>query len=482
MASKLTGADISEITRQSDVTSKPVRDNFTNLKNKTNELVDEIAAAAIGTTNAETTAARPYHTNLKERLDSIWDGKQNYVKNGGAVTEQGTPDMTVAVAAGEAKISGIDAKWAAANSATITVPGSNTRLDIVVAQSDSTLTVVTGVAAASPVFPSVSSTQVVLAVLVVKNTTTSLNEGTEIFTVKNFENPYFPNLYINTAYTATNKKHNNVIVDSTAAITGTLECQGFCHIANYNNAGADGSGEAVVGTNITGKYNTGTQWTLVNAATDGTPGGVGSTLTGSGGAGVTNQSYKPYLGNAGVSAGNLIIKAFSIYIKDIDLTGGNGAAGVTELDPGGIFPAGNFGVGASGRDGQNGGGVTLTAISEIEILTGGTLDLSGGTGGNGGSASGGSVGNLGGDGGDGGNGGSLTYTSKTFTNNGTLTQASGSVGTGGTGSGGSDSNSNGAAGTAGTPGSTSATLYNFTDGLPSGYADWVHALYTGYAV
>jgi hypothetical protein len=480
MASKLTSADISEITRQSDVISKPVRDNFTNLKNKTNELVDEIAAAAIGTTNAETTASRPYHSNLKERLDSIWDGKQNYIKNGGAVTEQAAPDMTVAIAAGEAKISGIDCKWSAQNSAAISAPGANTRLDLVVAQSDSTITVVTGAAAASPVFPSVSSTQVVLAALVVKAATASLNEGTEIFNVLNFENPYFPNLYINTAYTATNKSHNNVIVDlSSAVITGTLECQGYCHIIEYDNPGADGSGEGAGNSSITGcGYDADDDWRIANQ-------GTSDILDGTNYDGVAPSSGTPvYIGASGSqsSASDLSINAYSIYINNIDLSGGFGDDGVTERDANDFstaFPiSGKLYTGASGGAGATSKNITLNAIDEITIN--GTVDLSGGDGGDAGNASSGSVGNLGGGGGGGGDGGDFTYTCKTYTNNGTLTQSAGSGGTGGTGSGGSNNNGNGSNGSSGSAGSTSATTYDFTDGLPSGYGDWIHPLYMGY--
>jgi hypothetical protein len=485
VASKLTENDVSEITRQSDVLSKPPRDNNTNFKNKINEIIDDQAAISVGTTNAETTSARPYHANLKLRLDSNWSGKQNYIKSGGAVTEQGTPNMTVAIAAGEAKINGIDCNWAAGNSGTVTAPGSNTRLDLVVAQSDSTLTIVTGSAAASPVFPSVASTQIVLAALVVKSTTTSLNEGTEIFTMKNFENPYFPNLYINAAYTATNKSHNNVIIDmSSDEITGTLECQGYCHIINYDNPGTNGTGESAGSGVNTSAYDDSANWTISNSDSDGL--GVGTVLEGSSGPGTGFSGIYPYVGNAATgTANNLTINAFSIYILDLDISAGDGADGSTGYDPNtdnGDFTAGHFEIGSSGRDGANTSNLTFTAIDEIEILSGGTVILSGGDGGDGDHVNGGSVGNLGGDGGDGGDAGDLTYTCKTYTNNGTITQTGGSAGSGGIGSGGSDNNSLGTNGSAGASGSINSTLYDFTTGLPANYADWVHPLYTGYAL
>ena len=479
MADKLTASDISEITRQADVLSKPLRDNFTNLKNKVNETIDDLAAVAIGTTNAETTAARPYHTNLKERLDSNWSGRYNYLKSGGTVTAQSPADMTVAVAAGEAKINGIDVKWAGQNSGTITAPGSNTRIDLVVANSDNTISVVTGAAAGTPVFPSKATTQIVLAALLVKSSTTSLVIGTEIFAMKNYSNPYFPNIYINTPYTATNKKHNNVIVDLISAeITGTLECQGNCWVIEYENTGLFGDPEVDIFTNEA-RYNDGTNWAILNdEAAEG-----GNSITGSSSGGSTPQNGSANAYAAPTNGGSLNISAYNIYINDIDLTGSGGGspdsapAERDQNDTDASFPDEDFYVGGQGQKAGNAGDVTLIAINEIEILTGGTVDLSASNGGAGGNASSGAVGNLGGKGADGGDGGDLTYTAKTYTNNGTLTQTAGSGGAGGTGSGGSDANGNGTAGSAGSAGSINATLYSFTTGLPSTYADWIHPLY-----
>jgi hypothetical protein len=164
MASKLTSGDISEITRQADVLSKPLRDNFTNLKNKTNEVIDDLAAVSIGTTNAETTAARPYHTSLKERLDDITSGKPNYRNTITSLVTESTPNaMTVEIAAGAGQVGGITVNWSSATTGTITAPSVNPRIDIVVVNSDNTITVVTGAEAATPVVPTVASTQLALA-------------------------------------------------------------------------------------------------------------------------------------------------------------------------------------------------------------------------------------------------------------------------------------------------------------------------------
>jgi hypothetical protein len=168
MASKLTATDVPNPQTQSDLISKIMRDGRTNLKNKINEVIDEISALQIGTTNAETTAARPYHTSLKERLDSINDNQANYMKSGGAVTESSPQAMTVEISAGEATVDGVDVKWAASTSGTITAPaistgGIVTRLDVVVVNSDSTLTVITGAESETPVFENVTQSQKALA-------------------------------------------------------------------------------------------------------------------------------------------------------------------------------------------------------------------------------------------------------------------------------------------------------------------------------
>jgi len=396
------------------------------------------------------------------------------------LSEQDTPDMTVKVSAGEGICNGQYVRWAETN-LTFTAPGSNTRLDYIVVdyadvETDGvtvTPEIVAGTAAASPDFPSVTANQLILGCVVLKAATASLNDGQEIFIFRNGNDPYFPNLYINAAYTATNKSHNNVIVDmSNAVITGTLECQGNCWVVDYDNTGTDGSSNSEVLTSP-GQYKDGDEYTL-NSLVD--------TLVGSGGDGLGNpQVAKINRRDAGSNANNITIEAFNIYVYDITLSGGNAytgsISGYDQNDADASYPNGHFYIGGCGGAGANGGNVTLEAINEIELLTGGTVDLTGGDGSNGEDESTGSVGNLGGYGGDGGDGGDLTMTAVTITENGTLTQTAGSAGSAGTGSGGSDNNGNGSAGSAGSAGSKTSTTYDFTTGLPDGYADWVHALY-----
>jgi hypothetical protein len=173
MASKLTAADSSGPARQSDVTSKVVRDNTTNHKNKINELIDEIAAAAIGTTNAETTAARPYNTNLKERLDQI-ESTQYRICTGGVVSINAGDSQKVDVTAGTGTINGIEVNWSAATSGTIAYTSSDTRYDVVVINTDNTASIVTGTEDADPLLPSVASTQRAIWVLLVGTASVAL--------------------------------------------------------------------------------------------------------------------------------------------------------------------------------------------------------------------------------------------------------------------------------------------------------------------
>ncbi len=178
MASKLTAADIPRIGINTDMDSPPVDDAIQALKDKINELVDEISAVSIGTTNAETTDARPYHTNLKNRLDSIGSGQYHYIKEGGVVSINGVDPQKVDITAGEAKINGIDVKWSAATSGTISYcAAGETRFDVVYAKSDSAIEIQTGTADANDwVLPTVDpATKKALWVLTVTDAAVSLS-------------------------------------------------------------------------------------------------------------------------------------------------------------------------------------------------------------------------------------------------------------------------------------------------------------------
>ena len=128
--SKITDGQIFNIDFQDDVESYPLRKNFNTLKNSHNELVDTVSAASIGTTNAETTAARPYHTSLKDRLDSISDTRICYVKSGGVVSINGIDPQKVDITEVECRVNNVDTKTAATTSDTIAYTSSGTKFCI----------------------------------------------------------------------------------------------------------------------------------------------------------------------------------------------------------------------------------------------------------------------------------------------------------------------------------------------------------------
>ncbi len=284
MASDLTANDIAEIARQADVRSKPLRENFANIKNKINELNSDIGNIGVAASGAEITAARPNHLSLLTRIDSINNGQFPYIKVGGLVAERATPGMTVQVSALQANVNGIDVRlgfgtWTRSGatitvtsenhplsntdtidievtsdatpvplgeevvsnvsgddfdftgvasggtsgtlefaiiSGTVTAPTTNPRFDVVVVNTDNTLSIVTGAESATPVIPTVATTQKGLAILVLDDSpaTTSLNDGVEIQEARSTGCAYIDNGIIKGSFTIQGA------VDALSATTG----------------------------------------------------------------------------------------------------------------------------------------------------------------------------------------------------------------------------------------------------------------------
>jgi hypothetical protein len=103
------------------------------------------------------------------------------VVSGCAVSAQGSPDMTVAVASGVARVAGRSVTVAAGNVTITTADGTRPRLDLVVVNNAGTKSVTAGTAAAQPVFPSIPSDSVVLAAVLVpaSDTTIASNQITD---------------------------------------------------------------------------------------------------------------------------------------------------------------------------------------------------------------------------------------------------------------------------------------------------------------
>lgn len=121
---------------------------------------------------------------FQEYLDVIVAGLSgaDCVLSGCAVSAQGSPDMTVAVAKGAVLSNGTLFAVAAGNATITTADGSNPRLDLIVVNSSGTVAVRTGTAAASPKPAAKSANDVVLAVVYVPaaDTTIASNQITDL--------------------------------------------------------------------------------------------------------------------------------------------------------------------------------------------------------------------------------------------------------------------------------------------------------------
>lgn len=432
-------ANLNQITFQSSLRSKPVRENFTDTENALNDLQSQINALATPPAGTEVTNARDNHTVLRDRLRSESMINGNVLISGGVVSDQTVPDMTVHIAAGEAIVDGVACKWAAQDSGTITAPVSNTRLDYVVVNSDNSISIVAGTPGASPVFPAVASSQLVVAALVVKAATTSLNDNVEVFVFRH-KPSYMEDIYIGSALNAYQGIYvfGNLIVDADVAMDcnasglsglhlryAHFKCSGYFYITSgksltitntaesYFDNGESGS---TAGGNSGGAGGGASACSSGGAGTAGSGGGAG----GAGGVGgaIDASSSKDnfvagrtatYLSN---TAGSLFgISAHSIYVLGtISNNGGDGlpasgeaasGAGVTCLFAredivisGAInLVGGDPKSNAAGYGGKGGGAGGLFVARSKTFTNTGSVDVSGGPGG-----AGNTTGNAGGDG------------------------------------------------------------------------------------
>lgn len=103
------------------------------------------------------------------------------VVSGCAVTAQGTPDMTVAVAAGVIRVNSLLPAVAAGNVTVTAADATNPRIDLIVANDSGTKACTAGTAAASPKAPAVPANSVLLAMVYVPaaDTTMATNQITD---------------------------------------------------------------------------------------------------------------------------------------------------------------------------------------------------------------------------------------------------------------------------------------------------------------
>jgi hypothetical protein len=113
----------------------------------------------------------------QETLDALVDGfdQGHAVISGAAVTAQGTPDMTVAVAAGTVLSGGIVRSVSSGNVTIATADGTNPRFDLIVADSDGGAALArTGTPAANPKPPNKTAGDVLLALVYVPASDTAI--------------------------------------------------------------------------------------------------------------------------------------------------------------------------------------------------------------------------------------------------------------------------------------------------------------------
>jgi hypothetical protein len=91
---------------------------------------------------------------------------------GCAVTAQGSPDMTVAVALGTVRVAGVGAAVAAGNVTITAANATNPRFDLICVDSAGAKSAVAGTAASNPVFPDPAGKVVLASVYVPANDTT----------------------------------------------------------------------------------------------------------------------------------------------------------------------------------------------------------------------------------------------------------------------------------------------------------------------
>lgn len=97
----------------------------------------------------------------------------NGVLSGCAVTPQGTPDMTVAVAAGIVRVGVVTAEVASGNLTIGAADATNPRFDLITVNNAGTKAVTAGTPAPSPVFPEIPANSIAVAsVYVPANETT----------------------------------------------------------------------------------------------------------------------------------------------------------------------------------------------------------------------------------------------------------------------------------------------------------------------
>lgn len=99
------------------------------------------------------------------------------VLTGCVVTAQGSPDMTVAVAAGTVQIGAVTVAVTGANGTITTADGSNPRLDVISINSSGVIVVTAGTPAAEPAAPSIPASSAILALVHIPASDTTISSS-----------------------------------------------------------------------------------------------------------------------------------------------------------------------------------------------------------------------------------------------------------------------------------------------------------------
>jgi len=214
--------------------------------------------------NDESLAADPQSIWMQTDIDAIIAGfNGTYVVSGCLVTAQGTPDMTVHVAAGTGAVGGTIATVNAGDVTVGAADGSNPRVDLIRADNTGTLGITAGTAAANPKAPALPANNVLLAMVLVPAGVTSILST--YITDKRVIVPHQGTSGTLAKFSGGTTFINSIISESgsVATVTGTLGAQGFV----YNEAlGAELVTNGDFATGTADGWTT-TDWT-VNAGVD----------------------------------------------------------------------------------------------------------------------------------------------------------------------------------------------------------------------
>ena len=173
----ITDDDYPVVSFQSDGDSYPIRQAFSVHRSAINDNQNQLTNIETVGSGAEIVAARDYADSVQERNRYASKAVGNVVIQGLTVAAQSTPDMTVQVSSGQAVVNGVLCyKSSSSNSNTITTP-TTARYDVVVINSDNTLSVVIGNDSADRILPAIAITQRPLAILSLTSADTTITSS-----------------------------------------------------------------------------------------------------------------------------------------------------------------------------------------------------------------------------------------------------------------------------------------------------------------